>query len=79
MMNQALVDTLIRIAMPFLVTWNIFLFNQSQTNQDELHKFQLHVAQNYTSKVDLEKMLTGLEERLEKQLNNFFKTIDRGE
>ncbi|WP_067522431.1 hypothetical protein [Endozoicomonas ascidiicola] len=78
-MDLALLDTLIRIAVPFLVGWNVFLFNQSQRNKDALHTFQLHVAESYTSKADLQKMLTSLEERLEKQLSNFFKTIHRGE
>ncbi|WP_257293647.1 hypothetical protein [Endozoicomonas sp. YOMI1] len=78
-MDLTLIDTLIRIAVPFLVTWNVFLFTQSQRNKDNLHHFQLHVAENYIGKADLEKMIQRLEERLEKQLNSFFKTISRGE
>ena len=78
-MDMALIDFMIRITVPFLVTWNVFLFGQSQRNKDSLHQFQLHVAEHYTGKKDMEKMLERLEERLEKQLNNFFKTIRRGE
>ena len=78
-MDRALIDTLIRIAVPFLITWNIFLFNKSQTNQEELHNFELYVAQNYTSKADLEKMIDDMEGRLEKQLNAFVKTMQRGD
>ena len=78
-MDRALIDTLVRIAVPFLVAWNVYLFNQSQINQDEIHKFQLHVAQNYTSKEDLQMMLDDLEVRLEKQLNAFVKAMQKGE
>ena len=78
-MDLALIDTLIRIVVPMLVAWNIFLFSQTQKSKDELHKFQLYIAEHYTSKEDMEKMLQKLEVQLEKQLNNFFKTIHRGE
>lgn len=77
-MDLALLDTLIRIAVPFLVGWNVFLFTQGQKNKDALSAHRLHVAEHYTRQEDLEKMLERLEQRLEKQLNNFLQTVTRG-
>lgn len=76
-MDMAVVDTLIRIIVPFLIGWNVYLFNQGQKNMDALNEFRLHVAENYTIKADLQKMVDDLEDRLEKQLNTFFKTINK--
>ena len=76
-MDMTVVDTLIRIIVPFLIGWNAFLFNQGQKNKDALSQYKLHVAENYTSKADLQKMLDDLEDRLEKQLVTFFKTMTK--
>ena len=76
-MDMTVVDTLIRIIVPFLIGWNVYLFSQGQKNKEELNQFRLHVAENYTIKADLQKMVDDLEDRLEKQLNTFFKTINK--
>ncbi len=72
-----LLDDLLRIAVPCLLAWNVFLFKQGQANREALHQFQLEVAQQYAGKQDLEKMLAALEERFEKQLERFIQTINR--
>ena len=76
-MDMAVVDTLIRIIVPFLIGWNVYLFNQGQRNREELNKFRLHVAENYIIKADLQKMIDDMEDRLEKRLDTFFKTINK--
>ena len=78
MMDFSTGDTLIRITVPLLVAWNVFLFRQNLHNKDKLHQFQLHVVEFYTSKKDLERMMQRLEEQLEKQLNNFFNSVNKG-
>lgn len=76
-MDVALIDTLIRIAVPGMIGWNIYLFSHIQRNKDELHQFRLHVVENYINKEDLKEMLGSLEGRLEKQLKNFLTTINK--
>ena len=74
-----IVDTLIRIAVPLIIGWNVYLFRQTQKNKDDLHEFRLHVAENYIIKEDLKEMLNSLESRLEKQLRNFLTTVNKKE
>lgn len=70
-----ILDILMRIAFPLIIAWNTYLFSLCNRNKDALHRFQLHVAENFTSKSDLQKMIDDMEVRLEKQLSTFLKTI----
>ncbi len=76
-MDWGMVDTLIRIATPGLIAWNAYLFSRSQTNRDLIHALELHIAKKYSSTEDLEKMFDRLEQRLEKRLDQFIKTLNK--
>lgn len=71
------VDYFLRYLWPLLLAWNVYLYRRTQANKDDLFGFRLHVAENYTSKEDLKEMLSALEERIDKRLNQFIVTINQ--
>lgn len=66
---KELFEWVARYIWPFVVMWNVYLFQCNLNTDKALQDYKLHVAQNYTSKQDLEKMMTGLENRLGKRLD----------
>lgn len=66
-----------RFVWPLLLAWNIYLFKQNQGTRDHLLKFQLHVAENYIAKADLEKMMGGFEKRFDKRFDQLFQLINK--
>lgn len=65
-----------RYVWPFVLMWNVYLFQYAQTSRRELQDFKLYVARNYTSKQDLEKMLAGFEDRFDKRFEQLFQLIN---
>ncbi|MEZ6853129.1 hypothetical protein [Halodesulfovibrio aestuarii] len=65
-----------RYVWPFVLMWNVYLFQYAQTSRNQLQEFKLYVARNYTSKQDLEKMLAGFEDRFEKRFEQLFQLIN---
>ncbi len=74
-MEWAVLDPYFRIAVLGLIGWNSYLFQQTLNNRDALFRFRLYVAEHYTSKSDLEKLLSGMEARLEQRLSQFIDTL----
>lgn len=65
-----------RYVWPFVLMWNVYLFQYAQASRSQLQDFKLYVARNYTSKQDLEKMLAGFEDRFDKRFEQLFQLIN---
>lgn len=61
-----------RYVWPMILAWNIFLFKGQQDARKEIQAYKLYVAQNYTSKADLQNMFTDFEKRFNEKLEMFF-------
>jgi len=59
-----------RFVWPAVLAWNVFLFRT-------LMNLRLKIAEEYTSKRDLEKMFSGFEARLETRLNERFSLFEQ--
>lgn len=68
-MNETL-DFVARYVWPLVVMWNVYLFRT-------LTNLRLKIAEEYTSKQDLQKMFTDFESRLAERFTLFEKIIKK--
>lgn len=51
------------------------LYGATESNKENLYEFKLYVAENYTSKEDLQTMFSQLEDNIDKRLETLIKTL----
>jgi len=64
-----------RFVWPVVLIASGFLFQSTQANKENLYEFRLYVAENYTSKEDLQTMFSQLETNIDKRLETLIKTL----
>ena len=74
-MDQGTELNILLYVVGFLVAWNVYLFKRTLDNERQKSEFELKVAESYTSKEELKEMINRLENRQEKQLDSFLKSI----
>jgi len=66
-----------RFVWPLVLAWNVFLYRSLNKNKDDMYEFRLHVAENYASKKDLEKLFSDFETRFNKQIEQLNSALQR--
>lgn len=75
--TKELFEFVARYIWPAVLLWNVYLFQCYLETNTALQDYKLHVAQHYTSKQDLEKMLGGFEKRFDKRFDQLFQLINK--